>query len=118
MKHIKLFEAYSVHDYLTLSFTQEYEDLTDYLWENIIEEGFVEELENYYEIEYNKSDFEYIILNISNDDKNGLIDDDDDVINKFLMFDIELKKEQEPDYPTMVDFIDYDDGIVYIIRLI
>ena len=67
---------------------------------------------------YNQEYFEYTVLNISEEDQKGLIEGDDDVINKFNEFDLELKKEQGSDYPTICDFIDYKKGIVYIIRLI
>ena len=47
----------------------------------------------------------------------GLINMEDDIIEKFNDFDIKLKETQEYPYDTL-DFIDYDKGIVYIIRLI
>jgi hypothetical protein len=96
----------------------EYNDITSKIWEDIQEEGFVDDLEDYYDEKYNKDDFEYIMLKISDTDKQGLINFDEEIVEKFADFDFELKKEQEPDYPTMVDFIDYDNGMVYIIRLI
>ena len=117
MKYLQKFEEMN-KDYLTYSFTQEYEDLTDDLWEGIQEEGFVDDLIDFYGETYEQEDFEYIILNISDEDKNGLISGDNNTLDKFNDFDLELKKEQEPDYPTMVDFIDYDNGLVYVIRLV
>lgn len=42
---------------------------------------------------------------------------DEDVVEKFNDFDMELKKIGEYPYDTL-DFIDYDNGIVYIIRLL
>jgi len=115
MKYLLKFEN---KNYMLQIFDEEYLDITNELWNDIQEEGFVDDLDDYYEETYEKEDFEYIKLNISKEDKQGLINFDDEIVNKFADFDFELKKEQEPDYPTMVDFIDYDKGIVYIIRLI
>jgi len=115
MKYLRKFEN---NNYLKQVHIGEYVDITDELWNEIQEEGFVDDLNDYYGETYEQDDFETLILDISDDDKEGLIDFNDDTVNKFADFDYNLKKEQEPEYPTMVDFIDYDNGIVYIIRLI
>ena len=58
----------------------------------------------------------FTTLNLTSKDKNGLIEFDDDVIEKFNDFDIKLKSMSE--YPfNKLDLIDYDNGVVYIIRL-
>jgi hypothetical protein len=49
------------------------------------------------------------------EDKNGLINFDDDVVNDFNEFDIELKDSQKYPY-NMIDMIDYNNGIVYILK--
>lgn len=55
--------------------------------------------------------------NLAMNDKKGLIAMTDWALEKFNDFDLRLKKPQEYPYDTL-DFIDYDKGIVYIIRII
>jgi hypothetical protein len=57
------------------------------------------------------------MLNLSKEDKAGVINMDENVVNKFNEFDVKLKEKGEYPYDTL-DFIDYDKGIVYIIRLL
>ena len=78
-------------------------------------EGFVGELEDVYEVSLTKEDFEYLILPITLEDKLGLINLDDATLEKFNELDINLKEIQTD--IILLDFIDYDKGIVYIIRL-
>ena len=88
--------------------------LTDELWKDILEEGWIEDLEYVYD-EVNKEDIVYKELDLIEEDKQGLIDFDDDIINDFNEFDIEIKDKQK--YPfNMIDMIDYDKGIVYILK--
>ena len=88
--------------------------LTDDLWKDILEEGWIEDLEYVYD-EVNKENIVYKKLDLVDSDKQGLIDFDDDVINDFNEFDIELKDKQEYPFP-MLDMIDYENGIVYILK--
>jgi len=120
---IKMFETHinyeeDIERYLTETILGDYKELTEELFNMIAEEGFVEELEDINEVTLEFGDFEYLILDITEQDKQDLIKFDDDTINKFNDFDFKLKESQMPAYPTCVDFIDYDAGIVYIIRLI
>ncbi len=122
-KTIKKFEQYhsieekSISQYLNDIEYGDYNELTNDLFEFISNEGWLESIEEEYDMEYEKSDFEYLILNISNVDKKGLINSDDYVLDKFNELDIKIKEGGEYPYDTL-DFIDYDNGIVYIIRLI
>lgn len=120
---IKTFESHTSYEsdiekYLKQSVLGDFEELTPQLFDIIAEEGFVGDLEDINEEEYDAEDFEYLILDLIDEDKKGLMEFDDGTLNKFGDFDIKLKESQMPDYPTSVDFIDYDKGIVYIIRLI
>ena len=94
----------------------EYSKLSDKLYSDIEDEGWLEQLEDFYNRKFNKNDFLFTTLNLTSKDKNGLIEFDDDVIEKFNDFDIKLKSMSE--YPfNKLDLIDYDNGVVYIIRL-
>jgi len=88
--------------------------LTDELWNDILEEGWIEDLEYVYD-EVNKEDIVYKELDLVEEDKQGLINFDDDIVNDFNEFDIELKDKQEYPYP-IIDMIDYENGIVYILK--
>ena len=119
MVHIRYFENFqsSVEDYLKQTISGNFECITRELYDYICEEGFVDDLEKYYNEEYDIDDFEYMLLNISDEDKVGIINNDDDIVEKFNDFDIKLKFNQYG-YTTVCDFIDYEKGIVYIVRLI
>jgi len=96
-----------------------YKPLSKKLFKNIVDEGFVTELEEIYNlIKLNKNNFKYIILSLTKKDKQGLANLNDLVVEKFNRLDIELKEMQNRQkYPTLVDFIDYNNGTVYIIGL-
>ena len=120
IKQFKIFESYesNIENYIKQTVIGEYNELTEDLYSIICEEGFVSDLEEINEQEYDINDFEYLTLNLIDEDKHGLIDFDDKIVDKFNDFDFRLKESQMPDYPSTVDFIDYEKGIVYIIRLI
>jgi hypothetical protein len=107
----------SISEYLNQVEYGDYEELTEDLYDFISMEGWLVNIEDEFDDEYNQEDFEYMTLDLSDIDKAGLINDNKDVIEKFNKFDIELKKRGEFPYDTL-DFIDYENGIVYIIRLI
>ena len=50
-----------------------YSKLTDQLFKYIYEEGWLEQLEQFYHININKNYFKYTILKLTDRDKNGLI---------------------------------------------
>ena len=88
--------------------------LTDKLWDDIIEEGWIEDLEYVYD-DINKEDIVFKKLDLIEEDQQGLINNDEDTINDFNEFDIELKDKGK--YPfNMIDMIDYEKGIVYILK--
>lgn len=118
MKYLKLYEAFdTIQDYLHQVDMGDYQELTQELYDFICMEGWLVSLEEEYDTEFNIEDFEYIKLKLTDEDKKGLIEMDDETMNKFNDFDLKLKEDQEFPYPFL-DFIDYDEGIVYIIRFI
>lgn len=88
--------------------------ITDKLFNNISEEGWLEDLEYVYD-DVNKEDIIFKELDLIDEDKKGLISFDDDIINDFNEFDIELKDGQKYPY-NIIDMIDYDNGKVYILK--
>ena len=109
-------ENLDVNDYINQLNNNEYSKLTNKLFNEIEDEGWLEELEDFYNRKFNKNDFSFTTLKLTTNDRNGLINFDDDVIEKFNDFDIKLKSMSE--YPfNKLDLIDYDNGVVYIIRL-
>lgn len=117
-KNVKryLIESVDVNTYISQIDTNNYSLITGKLFNDIQDEGWVEQLEDFYNRKFVKADFEYTTLNLDADDKRGLIDFDDDIINKFNDFDIELKAKDEYPFKTL-DVIDYDNGKVYIIKV-
>lgn len=96
--------------------------ITNKLYNLIEQEGWVEELtfdisdEEYNKIRNNiKNKFTYKKLQLLDSDKNGLINNENSSLEFFNELDMLLKNEQEYLYNTL-DFIDYDNGIVYIIK--
>ena len=109
-------ENLDVNDYINQLNNNEYSKLTNKLFNEIEDEGWLEQLEDFYNRKFNKNDFSFTMLKLTTNDRNGLINFDDDVIEKFNDFDIKLKSMSE--YPfNKLDLIDYDNGVVYIIRL-
>lgn len=105
----------TANDYLKQVHNLSFKPITNFLFNEILEEGFVDDLIEMYNYDYTKNDFEYSELQLDLNDKMGLKTFVEDVINKFNSFDILLKDSQNG-YPKIVDFIDYDKGIVYIIK--
>lgn len=106
----------SIKSYLKQVDTYIYNPISMMLFTEISQEGHVTSLREVYERKFTKKDFEYLILNISKKDQDGLKAYKDSAVNKFNRFDIELKERQKG-YPKIVDFIDYDNGVVYIVRV-
>jgi hypothetical protein len=75
-------------------------------WRTAIVEGIDEEWE------VSKNELMELTLTIPQSDIDGLKAFDDDVVNKYNEFDIWLKEN----YPYHIDFINYDSGIVKIIK--
>jgi len=120
MKHIKLFDNYIFENsknnlLFTILFNQieqkVFMPITDKIFNNIDEDGYTEEVNNY-EGDYEQLNFEYIELDFDDKYKQGLINSDDDIVELFNDFDIELKEK----YGDILDYIDYDTGTVIIIK--
>jgi len=107
----------TIQDYLKQVEYGDYEELPTELYDLISMEGWLVNIEDEFNEEYEQEDFEYLKLDLSEKDRLGLINMDENIVEKFSYFDMELKNRGEYPYDTL-DFIDYDNGIVYIIRLI
>lgn len=92
-----------------------YIGLTPELFDLITQEGWLGSIELDREQECTIDDFEFLTLNLSPYDRDGLQRFDHNTIDKFNELDIRIKSQQEYPYYTM-DFIDYEMGVVYIIR--
>jgi hypothetical protein len=109
-------ENINIGGYINQLNTNDYNKLTNKLFNDIDEEGWLEQLEDFYGKKFTRNDFSFTTLKLTENDKNGLINFDDDVIEKFNDFDIKLKSIDE--YPfKKLDLIDYDNGVVYVVRL-
>jgi len=109
-------ESLTVDDYINQLNTNEYINITNKLFNDIEDEGWLEQLEDFYNRRFDKTNFKYMTLKLTDNDKQGLINFDDDVIEKFNDFDIKLKSMDK--YPfKKLDLIDYDNGVVFIVKL-
>jgi hypothetical protein len=80
------------------------------------EEGWIEELEE----SGNNIDYdliEYIELTIPEEDKLELINFNDDILEKYNDFDIQLKNKQIHPPFHIIDMIDYDKGKIFIFKV-
>lgn len=88
--------------------------ITDDIYNQVEEEGWIDDLEYMYG-DINKEDIKYKELKITKKDKEGLINFDEDIVDDFNEFDIEIKETQKYPY-KIIDFIDYENGKVYILK--
>lgn len=106
-----------VQEYLQEAWNGEYKiDIPIELYNALSDEGWIDEQNEEYGYSLDTSSFAYLILSISEEDKEGLISMSKDTLEKFNQFDIKLKQDQEYPFSTC-DFIDYENGIVYIVTL-
>jgi hypothetical protein len=101
--------------YQTQIFLGTYIGLTPEVFYFICQEGWIQSIEDDQERGLCFCDFEFLTLNLTSEDKSGLQRLDQNTIEKFNELDIRIKNQQEYPYFTL-DFIDYDEGVVYIIR--
>jgi len=101
--------------YQTQIFLGTYVGLTPVVFDFICQEGWIQSIEDDQERGLCFADFEFSTLNLSPDDKSGLRLLDQNTIEKFNELDIRIKNQQTYPYYAL-DFIDYDEGVVYIIR--
>jgi hypothetical protein len=88
--------------------------ITDELYNDLLDEGWIEDLEYVYG-DVNKEDIVFKELELIDEDRIGLINFYDDILNDFNELDIEIKNGQK--YPfNMIDMIDYNNGKVYILK--
>lgn len=109
-------ESLTVDDYINQLNTNEYINITNKLFNDIEDEGWLEQLEDFYNRKFDKTNFKYMTLKLTENDKQGLVNFNEDTIEKFNDFDIKLKSMDK--YPfNKLDLIDYDRGIVFIVKL-
>jgi hypothetical protein len=116
MNYIKTFENFSSDiEYLLEQINgKDWKIISDNMFNDLKDEGWIGELTEVYG-GLSKDNFTYIELDILESDEQGLIEFDDNTLNKFNDFDVKLKENQE--YPfKVIDMIDYDNGKVYIIK--
>jgi hypothetical protein len=101
--------------YQTQIFLGTYCLLTPEVFDFICQEGWIQSIEDAQEKGLCFCDFEFLTLNLTSEDKSGLQGLDQNTIEKFNELDIRIKNQQEYPFYTL-DFIDYDEGVVYIIR--
>lgn len=106
----------NIQGYLYQVETNEYMPVDFNVYTAIEEEGFVDDLRQQFNEEFTEDDFVYTLLQLDDEDKKGLINLTDETVSKFNQFDIHLKDSQDG-YPTVCDFIDYESGNVYIVKL-
>lgn len=109
-------EAHTVDDYLSDALSaDEWVPAPPSLYSMLEEEGWIDDIEDEYGKDVDKSMFKYKELDISDSDRDGLITLRDETLEKFNDFDIKLKDGQSYPY-YILDFVDYSDGIVYIVK--
>jgi hypothetical protein len=95
-------------NYLNQIKTLTWKPISNVVWETIGDEGLDEEFNAFSPKQWEMAD-----LKISKSDSALLVRFDDDTINKFNSFDIDLKDN----YPGCIDLIDYEKGEVKIVRV-
>jgi hypothetical protein len=88
---------------------KKYKPVNNWIWSSIKDEGYPEEVND-----YNSKNYSYITLDLPKNEQIQLADLNDDIIEKWNVFDIYLKSKGY--YPKYLDFIDYDNGIIYIVK--
>ena len=111
LKIMKMKEIDALEVYQTQIFLGTYIGLTPEVFDFIVQEGWIESIEDDQERGLCFADFEFLTLNHTPDDKSGLQRLDQNTIEKFNELDIRIKNQQEYPYYTL-DFIDYDEGVV------
>ena len=126
-QYIPLFEEYDnsyndkqnnlLFDVLFMQINQKiFIPITDELFDAICDDGYCEEVNNY-EGDDDRTHYEYITLTIDDKFRDGLIQGDDSTLELFNDFDIALKnKYWSSGVGSYLDFIDYELGVIYIIR--
>jgi len=102
------------HYWMQINDDKNWNPITDKMFNDLSNEGWIEDLEYVYD-DVRKESITVKELELIDEDKEGLISFNDDVIEDFNDFDIEIKDGQK--YPfNMIDMIDYEKGKVYILK--
>jgi len=88
--------------------------ITDEFFNQLCDEGWIEDLDQFYD-NVTKDNITVKELELIDEDKKGLMSFDGDTMEDFNELDIEIKDSQKYPY-NMLDMIDYDKGIVYILK--
>ena len=114
MKYINSYKFKNIFDQII---NGEFQELNDDIWESLEYDGWVDDGSRlgYGERGYDKSEYEYIEIDIPEEDEFGLVTGDENTIEKYNDFDIELKEKlYDKGY---LDIIDYDEGKLFIVKI-
>ena len=114
MKYINSYKFKNLFDQII---NNEYQELNDDVWDALEWDGWVDDASRlgHGEKGYKREDYEYIELEISEEDEFGLATGDEKTIDKYNDFDIELKEKiYDKGY---LDLINYDEGKVFIVKI-
>lgn len=103
----KEFIIESISSYINQIPDLQWKPVSKFVWMAIQDEGLDEEQDA-----FEPENWSMATLQITPEDVKGLKSFNDDVVNKFNSFDIALKDK----YPGLVDLIDYDRGVVIIVK--
>ena len=89
------------------------------IYNYIEDEGFILELKHNFNINFGIEDFEYILLKISEKDKNGIKYRMKSILSKFeeLKNFIEIECQENKSKPKSKVYINKDGGFVFIVKL-
>jgi len=114
MKHIDSYKFKDIFDQIK---DGDFKDLNNDIWESLEYDGWIDDASRvgYGKYGLDKEDYEYIEIDIPEEDEFGLITLDDNIIEKYNDFDIEFKdKYYNKGY---LDLVNYDEGKLFIVRL-
>jgi hypothetical protein len=97
----------SISSYINQIPALQWKPVSKFVWTAIQDEGLDEEQDA-----FEPENWSMATLQITPEDVKGLKSFNDDVVNRFNSFDIALKDR----YPGLVDLIDYDRGVVIIVK--
>jgi hypothetical protein len=119
MKHLQTFKIFENNDsqiwkpFIERIMKSDFEPITDEIWDSLESEGYTEEV-NDYDGDFNRDNYRFVEIELSESDKQGLINMEENIIEKWNDFDIFFKEEGY--YPNYLDFIDYDEGKLFIVK--
>jgi len=114
MKYINSYKFKNLFDQIL---TGGYQELTNDVWDSLQWDGWIDDASRLHHGKRGekREDYEFIELDIPEADEFGLATNDEEIIEKYNEFDIELKdKLYDKGY---LDIIDYDEGKVRIVKI-